>query len=101
MTAFFASFLSSSPNAFPTIFSYCPTPVQVYPLKLGDSFAVSCIFFTRAWAGRPAYIPHAATMKHAEVMRMNTRIRASSLAFIESDEVTTDFEEASIGSQLW
>src|SRR5437870_5390955 len=52
MTAFFGSLGSSSPNAFPTIFSYCPTPGHEYPPNVGDSFAVIWIFLTFACAGK-------------------------------------------------
>src|SRR5882762_4790074 len=45
-------------------------------------------------------MPHAATMKHVEVFRMNTRIRASRLACMGFEEVTMDFAESSIESQL-
>src|SRR3954471_9961601 len=51
----------TSPNALPTIFSYCPTPGHVKPPKVGDSVAVISMRVMRASASGGAMSPAAAS----------------------------------------
>jgi hypothetical protein len=47
------SFGSTSPNAFPTIFWYCPALPNMAPPNVGDCTLVTAIFVIRALAGTP------------------------------------------------
>src|SRR3989442_7383465 len=61
ITEFFGSPGLTSPNALPTIFSYCPTPGHEKPPKVGDSVVVIWTLVMRASAAGAASIALAAS----------------------------------------
>src|SRR6266571_5173659 len=61
ITEFFGSPGLTSPNALPTIFSYCPTPGHEKPPNVGDSVVLISILVMRASAAAAASIAPAAS----------------------------------------